>query len=234
MTQDLLKRLREAGNDYTVAWGSGDLYDEAADEIERLTAVLARIRGAIAADRCDGESDWAGGVNAACKNHLEFIDTVLADVGAAPAVPAQPPGVRVECRECSECGHTGINDSHPDDARCDACGWAGPEPTEDRCPACQSDGTMTAACPKCCGRYTLITEATVGVAGTHETNTPESRDSQHVLKAEAARPDATDRENPGMASPDGGPMGVGQPAAAGPIGVSVPPLSAVDEQKDQK
>jgi hypothetical protein len=39
-SQDLLKRLREAGNDYTVAWGSGELYDEAADEIERLTAAL--------------------------------------------------------------------------------------------------------------------------------------------------------------------------------------------------
>lgn len=42
MTEDLLKRLREAGNDYTVAWGSGELYDEAADEIERLTAALGR------------------------------------------------------------------------------------------------------------------------------------------------------------------------------------------------
>lgn len=43
-------------------------------------------------------------------------------------------------------------------------------------------------------------------------------DSQHVLKAEAARPDATDRETPAHASPVGGPMGVGQPAAAGPAG----------------
>lgn len=74
MTQDLLKRLREAGNDYTVAWGSGDLYDDAAAEIERLTAVLARIRGAIAADRCDGDTEYAAGVNAACRNHLELID----------------------------------------------------------------------------------------------------------------------------------------------------------------
>jgi hypothetical protein len=41
--------------------------------------------------------------------------------------------------------------------------------------------------------------------------------SQHVLKAEAARPDATDRETPALASPVGGPMGVGQPAAAGPL-----------------
>ena len=82
MTQDLLKRLREAGNDYTVAWGSGDLYDEAADEIERLTAVLARIRAGIAADRCDGDTEWAAGVNAACQNHLQLVDVTTA-AGAA-------------------------------------------------------------------------------------------------------------------------------------------------------
>ena len=45
----------------------------------------------------------------------------------------------------------------------------------------------------------------------------EGRDSQHVLKAEAARPDATDREN-APASPVGGPMGAGQAAAAAPAG----------------
>lgn len=43
--------------------------------------------------------------------------------------------------------------------------------------------------------------------------------SQHVLKAEAARPDATDCETPPHASPVGGPMGAGQPAAAGPAEV---------------
>lgn len=44
------------------------------------------------------------------------------------------------------------------------------------------------------------------------------RDSQHVLKAEASGPDATDREYPATASPVGGPTGAGQPAAAGPAG----------------
>lgn len=41
---------------------------------------------------------------------------------------------------------------------------------------------------------------------------------QQVLKAEAARPDATDRGAPDIASPGGGPTGAGQPAAAGPAG----------------
>jgi hypothetical protein len=68
---------------------------------------------------------------------------------------------RAECRECSECGHAGINDMHQTVAACLTCGWSGPEPVEDHCPACDSDGTMTAACPKCCGRYTLIAEAQI-------------------------------------------------------------------------
>ena len=46
---------------------------------------------------------------------------------------------------------------------------------------------------------------------------------QQVLKAEAARPDATDRGAPDIASPGGGPTGAGQPAAAGPAGEQ-PPL----------
>ena len=48
----------------------------------------------------------------------------------------------------------------------------------------------------------------------------EGQDSQQVLKAEPATADATDREIPADASPVGGPMGVGQPAAAGPAGVA--------------
>lgn len=47
---------------------------------------------------------------------------------------------------------------------------------------------------------------------------PEARNSQHVLKAVAAMPDATDRELSVNASPVGGPMGAWQPAAAGPSG----------------
>lgn len=45
-------------------------------------------------------------------------------------------------------------------------------------------------------------------------NTP-ARDSQQVLKAEAATPDATDRDAPVTTSPSVGSMGAGQPADAG-------------------
>lgn len=47
---------------------------------------------------------------------------------------------------------------------------------------------------------------------------------QQVLKAEAVTPDATDRGVPANSSPVGGPMGAGQPAAAGPVGgMQAPP-----------
>ena len=52
-------------------------------------------------------------------------------------------------------------------------------------------------------------------------HTPEPG-SQHVLKAEAARPDATDSDAPDHASPGGGPTGPRQPAAAGPAGDRAP------------
>lgn len=48
------------------------------------------------------------------------------------------------------------------------------------------------------------------------TETPPALEPQQVLKAEAARPDATDRDAPVTTSPVGGPTGAGQPAAAGP------------------
>ena len=51
---------------------------------------------------------------------------------------------------------------------------------------------------------------------------PEGPDSQQVLKAEAATPDATDREIPADASPRVGAMGVGQAADAAPAAESEP------------
>ena len=59
--------------------------------------------------------------------------------------------------------------------------------------------------------------------------TPEAQDSQQVLKAEAATPDATDRDAPANASPDGGPMGAWQPAAAGPLVTDEPATVSTGE-----
>lgn len=76
-------------------------------------------------------------------------------------------GVHVECCECHNCGHIGINDSHPTDSSCSECDWTGPSPKEDHCPGCGKDGTMHLACPKCSARYHTIAETTVGVNPSH-------------------------------------------------------------------
>lgn len=70
-------------------------------------------------------------------------------------------------------------------------------------------------------RYTreIDTQAAVD---TRRPGYPEGRDPQHVLKAEGASSDATDRGNRATASPGGGPMGAGQAAAAAPSGEPPP------------
>lgn len=57
--------------------------------------------------------------------------------------------------------------------------------------------------------------------------------SQQVLKAEAATPDATDRETPADASPVGGPVGAGQAAAAAPAGGPAPADGVADMTIDE-
>ena len=46
----LLERLRAAGEDYTVEWGSGELYDEAADALEKANK--------FGADAHDSATQW--------------------------------------------------------------------------------------------------------------------------------------------------------------------------------
>jgi hypothetical protein len=55
-------------------------------------AALERIRAGIAGDRCDGDTEYAAGVNGACANHLKFIDTVLAELRQPPAGVPVPRG----------------------------------------------------------------------------------------------------------------------------------------------
>lgn len=79
---------------------------------------------------------------------------------ARPAQTEQQPAY-VECRECTDCGHVGINDAHPTDATCAMCDWSGPSPVEDQCPDCGKENAMGAACPKCSGRYRILAETHV-------------------------------------------------------------------------
>jgi len=79
---------------------------------------------------------------------------------ARPAQAEQQPAY-VECRECTDCGHVGINDAHQTDATCAMCDWSGPSPVEDQCPDCGKENAMGAACPKCSGRYRILAETHV-------------------------------------------------------------------------
>lgn len=81
----------------------------------------------------------------------------------APAQDERQP-VYVECRECTECGHAGINDQADGDSACSHCSWSGASPDEDKCPECQREGTMSASCPKCGCRYRLIADAEIATS----------------------------------------------------------------------
>jgi hypothetical protein len=71
----------------------------------------------------------------------------------------------VECRECSNCGHIGINDDAAGMAACNTCDWNGPSPKEDHCPGCGRDGTMSGSCPECGYRTNLLAEAHLAAPG---------------------------------------------------------------------
>ncbi|WP_244369410.1 hypothetical protein [Burkholderia pseudomallei] len=89
----------------------------------------------------------------------------------------------VECRQCDECGHVGINDSHPTDAACGySCGWTGPSPDEDKCPGCGQENVMSVACPKCSGRYSLLAEETVRAASANETGAEGTKTEAEIRK----------------------------------------------------
>lgn len=114
-------------------------------------------------------------ISQGCSTYLEgrwqrARDAARAALAQSPA-PSLPPGwqtvpakVYVECCECTECGHIGINDAHETDAACNHCQWSGPSPKEDHCPECHRDGTMTRACPECSGRYALLAESHLSAA----------------------------------------------------------------------
>lgn len=108
-----------------------------------------------------GEGDWMACSNSwfrFCEASPE-LDTRVVEVDR-PAQTEQQPAY-VECRECTDCGHVGINDAHQTDATCAMCDWSGPSPVEDQCPDCGKENVMGAACPKCSGRYRILAETHV-------------------------------------------------------------------------
>lgn len=84
-------------------------------------------------------------------------ETRMGEPHIAPPAAGVPVGsTYVECRQCEECRHAGINDAAVGVAACHDCDWSGPEPDEDQCPECHRENCMAAACPECGARYVLV------------------------------------------------------------------------------
>lgn len=92
-------------------------------------------------------------------SRIAELEAQLSAIGAGGVeAPAAPVSTYVEVRECSDCGHVGINDADGSKAACNTCDWQGDSPREDKCPGCNRVGTMSAACPKCGSRTLLLAE----------------------------------------------------------------------------
>ncbi|MDI3895645.1 hypothetical protein QK382_28685 [Pseudomonas aeruginosa] len=98
--------------------------------------------------------------------------------------------VYVEARLCDECQHGGINDSATGVAACHECDWAGPEPEEDKCPGCQRENCMAAACPQCGARYVLVAseEIAAPVAQAQQLHDLDKQCRDDVARALGLRP----------------------------------------------
>lgn len=103
--------------------------------------------------------------------HLR-IEKQLRAALTRPAQTEQQPAY-VECRECTECGHAGINDQVDGDSACSHCLWHGPSPDEDKCPECQREWTMSPSCPQCGCRYRLIADADIAAPIAQTATQPE-------------------------------------------------------------
>ncbi|MGQ7957636.1 hypothetical protein ACUTAF_07960 [Pseudomonas sp. SP16.1] len=84
------------------------------------------------------------------------IDRAVEKISASLPVGVPDGSIYVECRQCDVCQHGGINDAAAGLAACHDCDWTGTDPVEDKCPGCQSENCMAAACPKCGSRYVLV------------------------------------------------------------------------------
>ncbi|WP_155634594.1 hypothetical protein [Burkholderia anthina] len=107
------------------------------------------------------------------RERLKREDQEARAAAPAPADERAAFEAYVECRQCDECSHVGINDSHPTDAACGhSCGWTGPSPAEDKCPGCGQENVMSVACPKCSGRYSLLAGETVRASSANKAGAP--------------------------------------------------------------
>lgn len=197
--------------------------------IERLQKMVAELKAEAEAERLRLENERIAAELAAQKRALEEQAAEIerqrkefeAAQASAAALPAANAGTEAESESPAREGGQpcATREAAPIQwSEMAVSTSAGQHSQESACStqAGGQDDAPTAAERR--GDHAEDSEDLPGVApGPLHHDTPQ-QDSQQVLKAEAATPDATDREPPAIGSPDGGPMGAGQPAAAGPVG----------------
>ncbi|MCO5377166.1 hypothetical protein [Pseudomonas aeruginosa] len=130
-------------------WKSGGEYQSL-----MTVAQHERIVGALTRDHAHVEEHLSQQIDILRINLAAKRDNL--DAALARVAELERGKVYVEARRCDECQHVGINDSATGVAACHECDWTGPEPEEDKCPGCQRENCMAAACPQCGARYVLV------------------------------------------------------------------------------
>ncbi len=131
-----------------------EMFNRVEQERDAALAEVERLR--------ESKGDPSGSFDRCMKMMYERDENAKRlDAALARVAELEKGTVYVEARQCDECQHVGINDSADGLAACHDCDWTGPEPDEDKCPDCQRENCMAAACPECGGRYDLVAEANI-------------------------------------------------------------------------
>ncbi|HEQ0018793.1 TPA: hypothetical protein VDW60_006519 [Pseudomonas aeruginosa] len=138
-----VERIKTISDNYYV------LCVERQQQLDAALAEVERLR--------ESKGDPSGSFDRCMKMMYERDENAKRlDAALARVAELEKGTVYVEARQCDECQHVGINDSADGLAACHDCDWTGPEPDEDKCPDCQRENCMAAACPQCGARYVLV------------------------------------------------------------------------------
>ena len=149
----LLAQLRDANDTLAEQHQSEPVALPSRNKVQQFEKLTRFEREVYAAGRAVGRND--------CLDEIAKLGQLYTH--PAPAVQKDGAKVHIEVRECEGCNHIGIDDAHSALAACHECDWSGPEPVEDKCPACDRENVIAAACPDCGSRYVLATSKTIEV-----------------------------------------------------------------------
>ncbi|EOY1010267.1 hypothetical protein ACP1JC_003657 [Pseudomonas aeruginosa] len=190
----VVTQLRQHKSDYMDA--GQETYWALQNEIREREAEIARLDGLVSSRTVERDAAQAEveRLRQGMKGDYD-IDAWLEwtkerDTALARVAELERGKVYVEARQCDECQHGGINDSATGVAACHECDWTGPEPEEDRCPGCQRENCMAAACPQCGARYVLVAseEIAAPVAQAQQLNDLDKQCRDDVARALGLRP----------------------------------------------